>query len=98
MHDSCRLVHYPGGVARAAHRLNITLDPEHATRLTQLAKRTHVQEGTLARSLLSMAIEEADPEARNVGALLDGVSGAFERAQLGLAQAQAGETIDLDQL
>jgi hypothetical protein len=59
-------------MASAVHRLNVTLDPEHAARLAQLAERTHVQEGTLARSLLSMAIEEADPDARNVVALLDG--------------------------
>jgi predicted transcriptional regulator len=82
----------------SANRLNITLDPEHAARLSRLAERTHVQEGTLARSLLSAAIEEADPEARNVAALLDGIPGAHERAQLGLAQARAGEAIDLDQL
>lgn len=79
-------------------RLNITLDPEHAERLARLAERTHVQEGTLARSLLSTAIEEADPDARNVAALLDGIPGAYERAQLGLSQARAGEAIDLDQL
>ncbi len=85
-------------VARPAHRLNITLDAEHAARLARLAERTHVQEGTLARSLLSTAIEEADPEARNVTALLDGIPGAYERAQAGLAQARAGEAIDLDQL
>ena len=51
---------------RSGHRLNVTLDPEHAARLAQLAERTHVQEGTLARSLLSMAIEEADPDARSI--------------------------------
>lgn len=85
-------------MARPTHRLNITLDPEHAARLTRLAERTHVQEGTLARSLLSTAIEEADPEARSVTALLDGIPGAYERAQAGLAQARTGEAIDLDQL
>jgi hypothetical protein len=78
--------------------LNITLDPEHAARLTRLAERTHVQEGTLARSLLSVAIEEADPDARNVAALLDGIPGAYERAQLGLVQGRAGETVELDEL
>ncbi len=85
-------------MARPAHRLNITLDPEHAARLAMLAERTHVQEGTLARSLLASAIEDADPDARNVVALLDGVPGAHQRAQLGLAQARAGEAIDLDLL
>ena len=82
----------------AAHRLNVTLDGEHAARLAQLAERTHVQEGTLARSLLSTAIEEADPDARNVAALLDGIPGAYERAQLGLQRGLAGESISLDEL
>jgi hypothetical protein len=85
-------------VTRPAHRLNITLDPEHAARLARLAERTHVQEGTLARSLLSTAIEQADPEARNVATLLDDISGAYERAEAGLEQARSGQTIDLDQL
>lgn len=83
---------------RPANRLNITLDPEHAARLARLAARTHVQEGTLARSLLSSAIEEADPDARNLAALLDGIPGAFERAQLGLERARDGETVGLDEL
>ena len=82
----------------SAHRLNVTLDPEHAARLARLAERTHVQEGTLARSLLSTAIDEADPDARNVAALLDGIPGAYERAQLGIERARAGESISLDEL
>lgn len=82
----------------AANRLNVTLDPEHAARLARLAERAHVQEGTLARSLLSSAIEDADPEARNIVALLDGIPGAFERAQAGLERARSGETIALDDL
>jgi hypothetical protein len=86
------------GMARPANRLNITLDPEHAARLARLAERTHVQEGTLARSLLSMAIEEADPDARNVAALLDGIPGAYERAEFGLERGLAGESVSLDQL
>jgi predicted transcriptional regulator len=85
-------------MTRPAHRLNITLDSEQAARLARLAERTHVQEGTLARSLLSAAIEEADPEARNVATLLDGVAGAFERAQLGLERGLAGDAVGLDEL
>ena len=79
-------------------RLNVTLDEERAAKLARLAERTHVQEGTLARSLLSQAIDEADIDARNVVDLLDGIPGAFERAQLGLAQARSGQTIPLDDL
>ena len=83
---------------RSAHRLNVTLDPEHAARLARLAERTHVQEGTLARSLLSTAIEDADPDAGNIAAVLDGIPGAYERAQLGLERAREGQTISLDEL
>jgi len=79
-------------------RLNITLDGERATKLSRLAARVHVTEGTLARSLLSNAIDDADPDPANVVALLDGVDGAYQRAQLGLRQAAAGETIPLDGL
>ena len=80
------------------YRLNLTLGTEHAARLARLAERTHVQEGTLARSLLSAAIEEADPEARNLVAVLDGIPGAYEHAMRSLERARAGETIALDEL
>lgn len=79
-------------------RLNITLDDEQAEKLSRLAERMHVQPGTVARSLLSSALDEADPDARNVVDLLDGIPGAYERAQLGLEQAKAGKTVSLDQL
>lgn len=79
-------------------RLNVTLDPERAAKLALLAERTHTQEGTLARSLLSQAIDETDVDPRHVVELLDGIPGAFERAQLGLEQARAGETIAVDEL
>jgi hypothetical protein len=82
----------------APHRLNVTLDPEHAARLSRLAERAHVQEGTLARSLLSLAIEEVDPDARDIVAMLDGIPGAHERAQLGLRRGRAGEAVPLDEL
>ncbi|MEX2195194.1 MAG: hypothetical protein WD844_07890 [Thermoleophilaceae bacterium] len=79
-------------------RLNISLDDESAAKLARLAERTHVQPGTVARSLLSAALEEADPDARNVAELLDGIPGAHERALLGRSQAEAGETVALDEL
>jgi hypothetical protein len=78
--------------------LNVTLDGERAAKLSRLAERTHTQEGTLARSLLSQAIDEADVDARHVVDLLDGIPGAFERAQFGLDQARAGRTLSLDDL
>jgi predicted transcriptional regulator len=85
---------YPGRV----ERLNITLDDERAEKLTRLADRMHVQPGTVARSLLAHALDEADPDAGNVVELLDGIDGAYERAQLGLRQARTGETVSLDSL
>jgi len=79
------------------HRINVTLDEEHAAKLTALAERTHVQEGTLARSLLSNALDGADPEPAHIVALLDGIPDAWERAQEGRAQAARGEGIPLDE-
>jgi predicted transcriptional regulator len=85
-------------IARAVERLNITLDDEYAEKLARLAERTHVQPGTIARSLLSTALDETDADPSNVVDLLDGISGAHERARLGRAQAEAGQTIPLEQL
>jgi hypothetical protein len=82
----------------SGQRLNITLDAEHAAKLATLAARVHVNEGTLARSLLSTAIDDLDPDPTNIAVLLDGIDGAWERAQLGAEQAAAGDTISLDEL
>lgn len=78
--------------------MNVTLDEQRAAKLARLAARVHVAEGTLARSLLSSAIDDADPDPANVVALLDAIPGAFERAQLGLRQAADGDTIPLSDL
>lgn len=79
-------------------RVNVTLDAEQGAKLARLAARVHVDEGTLARSLLSTAIDAADPDPANVAALLDGISGARDRAELGSAQAADGDTIWLADL
>ena len=85
-------------MSTGSSRLNVTLDAEYAAKLARLAQRTHTQEGTLARSLLSRALDEADPDVQNVVELLDGIPGAYERAQLGLEQARTGRTVPLDEL
>ena len=85
-------------MAAAAKRINVTLDDEHAVKLTRLAERTHVQEGTLARSLLSTALDDADPSAERITEILDAIPGAWQRTQEGLAQAQRGEGRPLDKL
>jgi predicted transcriptional regulator len=79
-------------------RINVTLEPDYARKLASLAERTHVQEGTLARSLLSSALDEADPDAARITEILDGIPGAWERTQEGLAQAARGEGTPLDEL
>ena len=81
-----------------AVRINVTLDDEHAAKLTALAERTHVQEGTLARSLLSTALESADPDPTSIATLLDAIPGAWGRTQEGTEQARRGEGIELDEL
>jgi predicted transcriptional regulator len=79
-------------------RLNITLDDDQAEKLARLAERMHVQPGTVARSLLSTAIDDADPDPRNIVAVLDSIDGAWDRVQLGAEQARSGQTIPLDAL
>lgn len=79
-------------------RLNVTLDEATAEKLSAMARRLHVNEGTLARSLLLTAIDEADPDPANIVALLDSIDGAWEDAQTGWRQAKDGQTVPLDQL
>lgn len=79
-------------------RVNVVLDEEHAQKLAALAERSHVQEGTLARSLLSSALDDADPDARTIAEILDQIPGAWERTQEGLTQAERGEGTPLDDL
>jgi hypothetical protein len=85
-------------MASSAKRINLTLDDEHAQKLTMLAQRSHVQEGTLARSLLSTALDDADPDAARITEILNAIPGAWERTQEGLAQAERGEGKTLDEL
>lgn len=80
----------------AGARFNVQLDERHARKLRALAERTHMNPGTLARSLLSTALDEVEPDVASVVAILDSIPGAFERAQQGLREIQAGEGISLD--
>jgi inactivated superfamily I helicase len=79
------------------NRFNIQLDDEHATKLRTLAARTHVNPGTLARSLLATALENADPDPESIVSLLDAIPGAFERAQEGLRQVRGGKGMPLSE-
>jgi hypothetical protein len=83
-------------MSRNTARVNIVLDEERAAKLRRLAERTHMNPGSLARSLLSTALDEVDPDPRNVTSLLDRMDGAWEDALRGAAEAQAGEGIPLE--
>src|SRR4051794_35835734 len=89
---------YPYGMTERNRRINVTLEPDYAHKLTSLAERTHVREGTLARSLLSSALDEADPDASRITEILDGIPGAWERAQESIEQARRGATVPLSEL
>lgn len=85
-------------MAKVSNRVNVLLDDEHAVKLRRLAERTHTKPGTIARSLLSSALEDADPDPRNITDLLDRIEGAFERAEEGRAQIQVGLGTSLEDL
>lgn len=85
-------------MANKTTRFNVQLDERHATKLHELAERTHVNPGTLARSLLSTALDQAAPDPASIVELLDAIPGAYERAQQGLREARAGKGIPLDEL
>jgi hypothetical protein len=85
-------------MAERNRRINVTLEPGYARKLASLAERTHMQEGTLARSLLSTALDDVDPDAARITEVLEGIPGAWERTQEGLAQAARGEGTPLDEL
>ena len=80
-------------MAEESVRLNVTLGPEYGEKLARIAERTHVREGTIASSLLMQAIEDADPDATQIAALLDRIPRAWERIEAGIADARAGRTI-----
>jgi len=85
-------------MSRSSARVNIVLDEVRAAKLRRLAERTHTNAGSLARSLLSSALDEADPDPRNVADLLDRIDGAWEDALRGTAEADAGEGTPLEEL
>lgn len=81
-----------------SNRVNLLLDDEHAIKLHRIAERMYVQPGTLARSLLSTALDQVDPDAATITALLDATPGAWERANQGLEDVEAARVRALDEL
>jgi hypothetical protein len=85
-------------MSNMSKRINVVLDQEHATKLRRMAERTYMNPGTIARSLLSTALDQADPDPATVTELLDAIPGAYERAEQGSAEAAAGHGIPLEEL
>ena len=79
-------------------RLNLQLDDEHAVKLARVAKRLYLQPGTAGRSLLYTILDQIEPDAVTITSLLEAIPGAWERAQLGVADAAAGRVVDLADL
>ena len=72
----------------------------HALWARALGRRAQDPEGaiTLARSLLSTALDQADPDPENVSALLDSIPGAYESAGEGRRALHAGHVVRLEDL
>lgn len=83
---------------RRPNRFNVLLDEEHAAKLYSLADRTYVNPGTIARSLLSTALDQADPDPESVTALLDAIPGAYESALAGRRALRDGRVVPLEDL
>lgn len=83
---------------RRPHRVNVLLDEEHAARLQRMAEQSHAAEGTLARSLLSRAIDEAEVDGRTIVEVLNGIRGARASITRGREQFARGEGVPLDEL
>lgn len=91
---------YIVGMARGGrtHRINVLLDEERAARLRRMADQSYAAEGTLARSLLSRAIDDAEIDGRTIVEVLNGIPGARESIARGREQFALGEGIPLDDL
>ncbi len=82
----------------STRRLNVSLDEQRAAKLARLADRAHLPDGTLARSLLSAAIDDADPDARSITEILEGIAGLPERLATAEAEVEAGKVTELGDL
>jgi hypothetical protein len=80
-------------VAHSSNRVNIVLDETRALKLRRLAEPTNTDPGTIARSLLSTALDEADPDPRTITHLLDGIDGAWDDARAGRSEVRDGKGI-----
>jgi hypothetical protein len=79
-------------------RLNVSLDEQRAAKLARLADRTQIADGTLARSLLSSAIDDADPDPKYITDILGGIPGLPSRVERAEAEVESGAVTELGDL
>ena len=82
----------------AGRRLNVSLDEQRAAKLSRLADRAQIADGALARSLLSAAIDDADPDPRSITDILEGVPGLESRLRRAEAEVESGAITELADL
>jgi hypothetical protein len=63
-----------------------------------MAEQAHAAEGTLARSLLARAIDDAEIDGRTMVEVLNGIPGARQRIARAREEIARGEGIPLDEL
>ena len=85
-------------MGREPNRVNVVLGDEHWAKLRLLAERVQVSPGTLARLLLSRALDDAESSSTSITALLDSIDGAFERTVVGSADVAAGRYVDIEDI
>lgn len=99
MHDMCSNVSMGADMGDArATRFNVVLDEEHAAKLHLMAERAYLQPGALARSLLSGAIDAADPDPRDITDILNAIPGFWEGVARAEAEIATGDFLTLEQL
>lgn len=78
--------------------VNVALDSEHRDKLARIAERAQASQDSLASTLLSTALDNADLDSEAMTEILEGIPGAFERVQEAEAQFERGEFIELEEL
>ena len=81
-------------MVRSSVWVSVLLDEERAQELARLARQAHTDPDTMARFLLTTAVDQADSDPADVTALLDGIDGAWERASAGLREARANDAYE----
>jgi hypothetical protein len=81
-----------------SRRLTIDLDDDDGAELDRLAEGQRTDAEGFARGLLIELLRNQGHDSRTATEVLDGIPGAWERAQEGRAQINAGRGVSLQDL